>query len=311
MIIVLGGVEKGIEKFSKVVMPALVILIIIISIFSLTLSYTDADGVTRTGMEGLKILFVPDFTDFSLKSFAGTMMDAMGQLFYSLSVAMGIMIAYGSYMRDDTNLSKAIGQIEIFDTGIAFLAGAMIIPAVFVFMGKDGMQAGPGLMFVSLPRVFQQMGPFGGYVGCLFFAMVLFAATTSAVSILEAVVASFMDQFHVTRKTAVLSEGAIALILGIIVCMGYNKLFFNIKLPNGADAQILDIMDYVSNNLMMPVVAIGTCILIGWIIKPDVIIKEVTKNGEKFGRRGLFIVMIKFVAPVLLAVLLLKALGVI
>ena len=311
MIIVLGGVDKGIEKFSKVVMPALVILIIIISVFSLTLSYTDADGVTRTGMEGLKILFVPDFTDFSLKSFAGTMMDAMGQLFYSLSVAMGIMIAYGSYMRDDTNLSKAIGQIEVFDTGIAFLAGAMIIPAVFVFMGKDGMQAGPGLMFVSLPRVFQQMGPFGGYVGCLFFAMVLFAATTSAVSILEAVVASFMDQFHVTRKTAVLSEGAIALILGIIVCMGYNKLFFNIKLPNGADAQILDIMDYVSNNLMMPVVAIGTCILIGWILKPEIIINEVTKNGEKFGRRGLFIVMIKFVAPVLLAVLLLKALGVI
>jgi NSS family neurotransmitter:Na+ symporter len=187
----------------------------------------------------------------------------------------------------------------------------MIIPAVFVFMGKDGMQAGPGLMFVSLPRVFLQMGRIGGLVGCLFFAMVLFAATTSAVSILEAVVSSFMDQFHCTRKTAVLGEGAIALILGIIVCMGYDNLYFELKLPNGVVAQILDIMDYVSNNLLMPIVAIGTCILVGWILKPKFIIDEVTKNGEKFGRKGLLIVMIKFVAPILLAVLLLMAVGVI
>ena len=311
MIIVLGGVDKGIEKFSKVVMPALVVLILVIAGFSLTLSYVDAEGVKRTGLEGLKILFVPDFSSITISSFFSTMMDAMGQLFYSLSVAMGIMIAYGSYMRDDTNLSKSIGQIEVFDTGIAFLAGVMIIPTVFVDMGKDGMQAGPGLMFVSLPKVFLQMGKLGGYIGCLFFAMVLFAATTSAVSILEAVVASFIDQFHVSRKTAVLGEGVIALILAIIVCLGYNKLYFEIKLPNGTTAQILDIMDYVSNNLLMPIVAIGTCILVGWILKPKAIIDEATKNGEKFGRKGLFIVMIKFIAPALLAVLLLMALGVI
>ena len=310
MIIVLGGVDKGIEKFSKVVMPALVVLILFIAGFSLTLSYTDADGVTRTGLQGLKILFVPDWSEITFRSFFSALMDAMGQLFYSLSVAMGIMIAYGSYMRDDTNLSKAIGQIEGFDTMIALLAGVMIIPTVFVFMGKDGMQAGPGLMFVSLPKVFQQMGPFGGVIGCLFFAMVLFAATTSAVSILEAVVASLMDKFHVSRKTAVIGEGVIALILAIIVCMGYNKLYFELKLPNGSVAQILDIMDYVSNNLLMPIVAIGTCILIGWILKPQVIIDEVTKNGEKFRRKALFIAMIKFVAPILLVVLLLLALGV-
>ena len=311
MIIVLGGVDKGIEKFSKIVMPALVVLILIIAGFSLTLSYTDAEGTTRTGMEGLRILFVPDFSTITISGFFTILMDAMGQLFYSLSVAMGIMIAYGSYMRDDTNLSKSIGQIEVFDTGIAFLAGVMIIPTVFVFMGKDGMQAGPGLMFVSLPKVFLQMGKLGGLIGCMFFAMVLFAATTSAVSILEAVVASFIDKFHVNRKTAVFGEGAIAFIMAIIVCMGYNKLYFEVKLPNGATAQILDIMDYVSNNLLMPVVAIGTCILVGWVLKPQAIIDEVTKNGEKFGRKGLFIVMVKFVAPVLLAVLLLKAVGVI
>ena len=239
------------------------------------------------------------------------LMDAMGQLFYSLSVAMGIMIAYGSYMKDDTNLSRAIGEIEVFDTAIAVLAGIMIIPTVYVFMGKEGMQAGPGLMFVALPKVFVQMGRIGGLIGCLFFAMVLFAATTSAVSILEAVVSSFMDQFHVSRKTATMGEGVIALILGIIVCLGYNKLFFKITLPNGAEAQILDVMDYVSNNLLMPVVAIGTCILIGWVMKPKTIIDEVTKNGEKFGRKLLYVGMIKFIAPVLLLVLLLEALGVI
>ena len=311
MIIVLGGVDKGIEKFSKIVMPALVVLILVIAVFSLTLSYTDAEGTTRTGMEGLRILFVPDFSTITISGFFTILMDAMGQLFYSLSVAMGIMIAYGSYMRDDTNLSKSIGQIEVFDTGVAFLAGVMIIPTVFVFMGKDGMQGGPGLMFVSLPKVFLQMGKLGGLIGCMFFAMVLFAATTSAVSILEAVVASFIDKFHVNRKTAVFGEGAIAFIMAIIVCMGYNELYFEIKLPNGATAQILDIMDYVSNNLLMPVVAIGTCILVGWVLKPQVIIDEVTKNGEKFGRRRLFIIMVKFVAPVLLMVLLLKAVGVI
>ena len=312
MVVVLAGVDKGIEKFSKVIMPSLVVLIVIISVFSLTISHTDADGVSRTGMEGLKILFIPDKSSLTFQNIFSTTMDAMGQLFYSLSVAMGIMIAYGSYMRDDTNLSKSIGQIEVFDTGIAFLAGVMIIPAVYAFMGREGMEAsGPGLMFVSLPKVFVQMGAIGNVIGCLFFAMVLFAATTSAVSILEAVVSSFMDQFHMERKNATLTEGAIALVLGLLVCLGYNKLYFEITLPNGAVAQILDIMDYVSNNLLMPVVAISTCILIGWIIKPDAIIKEITKNGEKFGRKGLFIVMIKYVAPVMLFALLLKAIGIV
>ena len=311
MVVVLGGVDKGIEKFSKFVMPLLIVLIIVIAVFSLTLTHTGDDGVVRTGMQGLKILLIPDFSSITFKSFASTLMDAMGQLFYSLSVAMGIMIAYGSYMRDDTNLSGAIGQIEVFDTGIAFLAGVMIIPAVYVFMGREGMQAsGPGLMFVSLPKVFAQMGKLGGLIGCLFFAMVLFAATTSSVSILEAVVSSLMDQFHIERKKAVLVEGTVALALGILVCLGYNVLYFEYQLPNGATAQILDIMDYVSNNLLMPIVSIGTCILVGWILKPEYITDEITKNGERFRRKGLFIVMLRYVAPVMLFALLLKAIGV-
>ena len=239
------------------------------------------------------------------------LLDAMSQLFFSLSVAMGIMISYGSYVADDANLGKSINQIEIFDTLVAFLAGVMIIPAVFTFMGREGMEAsGPSLMFVSLPKVFAAMGSAGNVIGCMFFAMVLFAALTSAVSVMEAVVSSFMDEFHISRIKAAVIETVIALAGGILVCLGYNKLYFDIVLPNGAHAQILDIMDYISNNALMPVVAIGTCILIGWIVKPKLIIDEVEKSGCKFSRRSLYIVMIRYVAPALLVILLLKSIGV-
>lgn len=310
-IIVFRGVNKGIESSSKVLMPLLLVLIVIISVFSLTLSFTDGEGVTRTGLEGLKIYLIPGFSGLTVKGFFSVLVDAMGQLFFSLSVAMGIMIAYGSYVRDDANLVKSINQIEIFDTVVAFMAGVMIIPAVFTFMGTEGMKTyGPGLMFVSLPKVFASMGGMGRFAGCLFFALVLFAALTSAVSVMEAVVASFMDQFHISRTKAAVIETLIALVGGLAVCLGYNVWYFEWELPNGSTAQILDIMDYISNSCLMPVVAIGTCILIGWIVKPDVVIDEVEKNGCKFGRRKLYLLMLKYVAPVLLLVLLLKSLGI-
>ncbi len=309
MIVVLGGVEKGIETFSKIVMPALIILILAISIFSLTLSYNDGN-VVRTGLEGLRVLLIPDLKNITFQKLLTTTMDAMGQLFYSLSIAMGIMIVYGSYMRDDTNMPAAITKIEIFDTLVAFLAGMMIIPAVYVFMGQEGMSSsGPGLMFVTLPKVFSQMGIAGNIIGCLFFVMVLFAAATSSVSMFEAIVSCFMDEFHWKRKQAVLVEGLLCLTLGVIVCLGYNVFYFEFTLPNGATAQILDVMDYISNNLMMPVISIGTCLLIGWKIGPDYVIKENTKNGEPFRRKTLYIVMLKYIAPVLLFALLLKAIG--
>ncbi|MDE6624732.1 MAG: sodium-dependent transporter [Lachnospiraceae bacterium] len=310
-IIIFQGVNKGIESSSKVIMPILLLLVVGIAVFSLTIKYTDTDGITRTGLEGFRIYVVPDFEGLTIKKFFTVVLDAMGQLFFSLSVAMGIMIAYGSYVKDDANLVKSINQIEIFDTAVAFLAGVMIIPAVYTFTGKEGMSAyGPSLMFVSLPKVFDSMGKIGNVIGCLFFAMVLFAALTSAVSVMEAVVSSFMDQFHISRKKATIIETIIALVGGIIVCLGYNKLYFEFTLPNGSSAQILDIMDYISNNLFMPLVAIGTCILIGWIVKPDMVIEEAEKSGCKFGRRRLYIVMIKFVAPVLLVILLLKSVGI-
>ena len=191
------------------------------------------------------------------------------------------------------------------------MAGVMIIPAVYAFMGREGMAAsGPSLMFVSLPKVFEAMGRVGNLVGCLFFAMVLFAALTSAVSVMEAVVASLMDKFHMTRTKAAAVETAIAAAAGVVVCLGYNKLYFDIKLPNGASAQILDIMDYISNNALMPLVAIGTCLLVGWLLKPSAVIGEVEKSGCRFGRRTLYIVMVRYIAPVLLVVLLLKSLGI-
>lgn len=308
--IVFRGVNKGIESSSKVIMPILLVLIIGISIFSLTIEHTDAAGVTRTGLEGFKIYVVPDFDGMTVSKFLGVLTDAMGQLFFSLSVAMGIMITYGSYVKDEDNLVRSINQIEIFDTVVAFLAGVMIIPAVYTFMGTEGMTAGPGLMFVSLPKVFEAMGPAGNVIGCLFFAMVLFAALTSAVSVMEAVVSCLMDKFHLSRIKAAIVETIIAVVGGIAVCLGYNKWYFELKLPNGSVGQVLDVMDYVSNSLMMPVVAIGTCILIGWIVKPKTVIDEVEKTGHKFGRKILYIVMIKVIAPIFLAVLLLQSLGV-
>ena len=309
--VIILGVNKGIESFSKIIMPILVVLVLGIAIFSLTISYTGDDGVVRTGMQGLKIYLVPDIEGLTFGKFFTVLVDAMGQLFFSLSVAMGIMIAYGSYVKDDSNLVKSINQIEIFDTGVAILAGVMIIPAVFTFMGREGMEAsGPSLMFVSLPKVFALMGVAGNVIGCMFFAMVLFAAVTSAISIEEAVVSSLMDEFHLKRLHATLLETAIALVFGLIVCLGYNKLYFEVTLPNGAVAQVLDIMDYISNNVLMPMISIGTCILIGWVKGPQFIIDEAEKNGEKFGRAKLYAVMMKYIAPVMLFILFLKSIGI-
>lgn len=310
-VIIFRGVNHGIESFSKVLMPILLVLVVGISLFSLTIRFTDASGVTRTGLEGFRIYVIPNLKGLTVKGFFTVLLDAMGQLFFSLSVAMGIMVAYGSYVKDDANLVSSINQIEFFDTGVAFLAGVMIIPAVFTFMGREGMEAsGPSLMFVSLPKVFAAMGRAGNIIGALFFAMVLFAAVTSAMSVMEAVVSSLMDKFHMSRIKAATIETVIAAVVGVVVCLGYNHLYFDITLPNGTHAQILDIMDYISNNCLMPLVAIGTCILIGWILKPEIVIHEVEKTGCKFSRKGLYIVMIQYIAPILLVILLLKSLGI-
>ena len=187
----------------------------------------------------------------------------------------------------------------------------MIIPAVFAFSGKEGMSSGTGLMFITLPKVFNSLGKFGDFIGLIFFVMVMFAALTSAVSILEAITSSMMDKFKWSRKKSTLVMAASTFVVSIIVCLGYNVFYFDLKLPNGSVGQVLDILDYASNNVLMPIIGLLTCILIGWVAKPKTTIDEITLNGEKFVRKNLYIVMIKFVAPILLFIILLKGIGII
>ena len=224
--VVYKGVNKGIEKLSTVLMPILVVLICGIALFSLFVNHTDANGITRTGLQGLKVYVVPNFEGMTVKQFFVVLTDAMGQLFYSISVAMGIMITYGSYVKKEDNLNKSVNQIELFDTLVAFLAGMMIIPAVFTFMGSEGLSnSGPALMFVALPKVFAAMGPVvGAVVGILFFVTVAFAALTSSVSIMEALVSCLMDKFRISRKKASLVVASVTGIVGILVCLGLGQL---------------------------------------------------------------------------------------
>lgn len=308
--IVYRGVEKGIERFSRIVMPGLLLLIIIIGIFSLTLTYKDGNGMTRTGLQGLSVYLIPNFEGLTFGRFLEILLDAMSQLFFSLSVSMGIMITYGSYVKEDINLSKSLNQIEFFDTLVAFLAGLAIIPAVFVFFGMDGMASGPSLMFVSLPKVFEAMGPIGAFVGLVFFLMVLFAALTSSVSIMETLVSNCMEIFHTTRKKICLVIGGLSAAASIVICMGYNIFYFELKLPNGTTGQLLDIMDYVSNSFLMPFISLLTCILVGWIVKPKWIADEMESSGHKFTRKKLYAFMIRYVTPVIMTILFLQSTGI-
>ena len=307
--IVYRGVEKGIEKFSSFIMLGLIVLIVVIAVFSLTLSHTDADGTVRTGMQGLMVYLKPDFTGLTVKRFLEILLDAMSQLFFSLSVSMGIMVTYGSYVKDDVNLSKAMNQIELFDTGVAVFAGMMIIPAVFVFLGTDGMASGPSLIFISLPKVFQAMGGAGRIVAAAFFLMLGFAALTSCVSVMETLVANCMELFHQPRKKMCGLIGLYSLVTAVAICLGYNVFYFELKLPNGSTAQLLDLMDYISNSFLMPFISLLTSILIGWVIGPKWITDEVTKNGESFKREKLYGILMRYVVPVVMLVLFFMSTG--
>lgn len=290
-VIVLLGVEKGIEKMSKIMMPILVLLSVIVSIYALTL---------EGAMDGLKYYILPRMEDISAK----TILAAMGQLFYSMSLAMGIMITYGSYMKKDTHLESSVRQIEIFDTGIAFLAGLMIIPSVFAFSGGDpaALGAGPGLMFMALPKVFASM-KFGGAIGTLFFLLVFFAALTSSISLMETIVSFFRDKFGWTRTFTGIMVAVCSTILGIPSSLGFGPLSF----ISWMGMSILDIMDFVSNSVLMPIVAFFTCILVGFVIKPKTIADEVKVTDGTFKAEKMFTVIIKWVAPVFLVLILVSS----
>lgn len=290
-IVVMLGVEKGIEKVSKIMMPILVIISIFVAIYTMLLP---------GAMEGVKYYLMPDFSKFSYK----TVLAAMGQLFYSMSIAMGIMITYGSYMKKDVNIESSVHQIEIFDTGIAFIAGLMIIPAVFVFSGGDqsALGKGPGLMFATLPKVFNSMNG-GSFIGTIFFLMVFFAALTSSISLMEAVVSNIRDKFNISRKACCLITLATSVVLGTISSLG-NGILSNFKII-GKD--FLSFLDFASNSIIMPIVAFLTCIFIGYVIKPKSIIEEIEITG-KFKSKILFVVVIKYIAPICILLILISSL---
>ena len=288
-IIVMTGVEKGIEKVSKFMMPLLVILSIGIAVYCLTLP---------GAIDGVIYYLKPDFSKFSMT----TVLAAMGQLFYSMSLAMGIMITYGSYMKKDSHLTASVHQIEIFDTGIAFLAGLMIIPAVFSFTGGADINAGPGLMFITLPKVFGSIA-ITNIIGVLFFVLVIFAALTSAISLMETVVSIICDKTGMKRLASCIVTTIGIIALGSLSALGYGVL---------AQVQIigmafLDFFDFISNSVLMPVVALLTCILVGYVIKPAALIEEAEAEGASFKGKKLFVVVIKYIAPVCIIAILITS----
>ena len=288
-LIVLFGVEKGIEKVSKIMMPVLAVLAVGVAIYSCTLP---------GAVEGIKYYFIPDFSHFSFN----TVLAPMGQMFYSMSLAMGIMITYGSYMKKDVSVESSVTQIEIFDTGIAFVAGLMVIPAVFSFTGAAPQSPGPGLMFISLPQVFTNMGGIGTAVGTLFFLLVLFAALTSSISLMETVVSVVCDKFKVERKISCLIVFVFSVLLGLVSCLGYG-MWANITIIG---MQFLDFFDFFTNSILMPIIAFFTCIVIGYVVKTKVIEDEVELFGT-FKRKKLFRVVIKYIAPVCLILIFLSS----
>lgn len=291
LVVIYAGVENGIERVSKFMMPVLVVLAVVIAIYSMT----------REGaFEGVKYFLVPEFENFSWM----TVVSAMGQMFYSLSIAMGILITFGSYMKREVSIESATKNVEIFDTAIAIMAGLMIIPAVFAFSGgnPEMLQAGPSLMFITIPKVLDSMG-FGMVMGILFFVLVFFAALTSAIALTESAVATFEDELKWSRSKATVIVGLIIIILGTLSSLGYGPLAFIeiIGMP------FLDFFDFITNSVMMPIAALMTCLLIVRVIGIERIAEEVEKEGASFKRKKVFNFMIKYLCPIFVVIILISS----
>ena len=338
MVFVLGcagvivlGVKNGIERSNLVMMPILFLMAVAISIYVVC---------TTWGSGGLEYYLKPNFESlsvnghFSLAMLAKTILGAMGQMFYSLSLAMGIMITYGSYMKRENSIEGSVRRIEIFDTLIALIAGLMIIPVVYMFAVKTGvtpeliakhggdtvaatkeavhsaMNAGPGLMFITLPKVFATLGTAGTWIGLAFFVLVTFAAATSAISLFETCVASVCDLLHLERKSATFFTTALMLFLATFSALGYGP-WGHVKIFG---MQFLDFFDFITNSALMPVVAAATCIFIGYVLTPESIVEEVESSGQPMRSKKLYVVMVKYFAPLLVVAILVseicRALGI-
>ena len=288
LVIIYAGVRNGIERVSKFMMPILVVLSVIIAAYS----------VTRPGaIEGVKYFLVPNVDNFSWM----TVVSAMGQMFYSLSIAMGILITFGSYMKKDISIEDSTQNVEIFDTAIAIMAGLMIIPAVFAFSGgdPDTLQAGPALMFITIPKVFENMG-LGTLVGVMFFILVLFAALTSSIALTESAVSTFEDELKWSRKKSTVLIGVIVIALGSLSSLGYGPLA-GVTIIG---MQFLDFFDFLTNSVMMPIAAIAICLLVSRVIGVNGIEEEVMHGENKFRRKAIFNFMIKYLCPIFAAIIL-------
>ena len=289
--IIYMGVENGIERVSKFMMPILLVLAIVISVYT----------ITRPGaMAGVAYLLIPHLENFSWM----TVVSAMGQMFYSLSIAMGILITFGSYMKKDVSIEDSTRQVEFFDTAIAILAGMMIIPAVFAFSGGDPehLNAGPSLMFITMPKIFASMG-FGRMIGILFFTLVLFAALTSSIALTESAVSTIADEFKWSRFKCTTVMAVIMLALGTLSCLGYGPLAFItiIGMP------FLDFFDFLTNSVMMPIAALAICLLVTRCMGLERLEQEVEVDGHPFRRKKIFNVMIRYIAPLFVAIILLSS----
>ena len=289
--IIYAGVRNGVERVSKFLMPILVVLSVIIAVYS----------VTRPGaMAGVKYFLIPNMDNFSWM----TVVAAMGQMFYSLSIAMGILVTFGSYMKRDVSIEDSTRNVEIFDTAIAIMAGLMIIPAVFAFSGGDAasLQAGPSLMFITIPKVFESMG-LGRLVGIMFFLLVLCAAVTSSIALTESAVSTFQDELKWGRKKATIVVGAIMIALGSLSALGYGPLA-GVKIIG---MQFLDFFDFLTNSVMMPIAAFTTCLLVSKVIGVKKIEEEVLHGEGTFRRKKIFNFMIKYLCPIFAAIILLSS----
>ena len=289
--VIFGGVRNGVERVSKFMMPILVVLSLFIAIYSINLP---------GAAEGVKYFLIPNFANFSWM----TVVSAMGQMFYSLSIAMGILITFGSYMKKNVSIEASTENVEVFDTGIAIMAGLMIILAVFAFSGGDAnsLQAGPSLMFITIPKVFAGI-KMGSFIGILFFFLVLCAAVTSSIALTESAVSTFQDELGWGRKKSAAVITLIMLVLGTLSCMGYGPLA-SVEILG---MQMLDFFDFLTNSVMMPIAAIATCLLVSRKMGVEKIEEEMTLENGKFKRKHIFNFMIKYLCPIFAAIILVSS----
>lgn len=286
--IVIFGIDKGIERASKIMMPILFLLLIVLAVRTLTL-----DGA----MEGLRWYLTPNFRAIDIS----TVLGALGQVFFSLSLGMGAIMTYGSYLTDDNDIPNSAVLISIADLSIAILAGLIIIPAVFAF--GFAPEAGPPLIFIILPAVFGAM-PLGNLVGALFFLLLTIAALTSAISLLEVPVSYVIDELKWSRKKAATLVGVAIFLLGIpsSLSMGIWQEIFFFGMP------FLDFMDFLSSYLLLPIGGLLTAIFIGWAWGSREALKELSKEGVQFSLRGPWFAVVKYILPIVLLYILITGL---